>query len=150
MSKTMSKSVPDFSVKINNNNLIVTCLKINKDILYEITKIANKITELDLSLCNICKDRLNFSELIKIFSNCNILETLKLSLNRINLDDGIIIAEALANCSNLKNLDFSYNNLSLYENYDKTELLIKMFQKCTSLIDLKLTGNVYIPVKKTV
>lgn len=143
MSKTMSKSVPDFSVKIKNNNLIVTCLKINKDILYEITKIANKITELDLSLCNICKDRLNFSELIKIFSNCNMLETLKLSLNSINSDDGIIIAEALINCSNLKNLDFSYNNLSLYENYYKTELLIKMFQKCTSLIDLNLIGNTH-------
>ncbi len=75
------------------------------------------------------------------------LETLKLGLNSINLDDGIIIAEALSNCPNLKNLDFSHNNLSLYENYDKTELLIKMFQKCTSLIDLNLTGNVYIPLK---
>ena len=139
----MSKSVPDFFVKKNNNNLIVICLKINKEILYEITKIANKITELDLSLCNICKDRLIFCELVKIFSNCNMLETLKLSLNRINSDDGIIIAEALINCSNLKNLDFSYNNLSLYENYDKTELLIKMFQKCTSLIDLNLIGNTH-------
>ena len=150
MMKTMSKSVQDFFVKINNNNLIVTCLKINKDILYEITKIANKITELDLSLCNICKDRSIFCELLNIFSNCNMLETLKLGLNSINLDDGIIIAEALSKCPNLKNLDFSHNNLSLYENYDKTELLIKMFQKCTSLIDLNLTGNVYIPLKKTV
>jgi Ran GTPase-activating protein (RanGAP) involved in mRNA processing and transport len=139
----MSKSVPDFFVKKNNNNLIVTCIKINKEILYEITKIVNVITELDLSRCNICEDRSIFCELVKIFSNCNMLETLKLSLNRINSDDGIIIAEALINCPNLKKLDFSNNNLSLYENYDKTELLIKMFQKCTSLIDLNLIGNTH-------
>jgi len=137
----MSKSIPDFFIEINNNNLIVTCLKFNKEILDEITRQASKIIVLDLSLCNICIDRLNFFELLKIFSNCNILETLKLSLNSINLDDGIIIATALINCSNLKNLDFSNNNLLLYENYDKTEILIKKFQKCTSLINLKLTGN---------
>lgn len=139
----MSESISDLSITINNKNLIVTCLKINKEILYEITKIANKITELDLSLCNICEDRLIFWMLVKLFNNFHMLETLKLSLNRINSDDGIIIAEALINCSNLKNLDFSYNNLSLYENYDKTELLIKMFQKCTSLIDLNLIGNTH-------
>jgi hypothetical protein len=145
----MLKSIPDISIEINNNNLVVTCLKLNNEILSKINELVSEIIVLDLSLCNICNDRSIFCELLKIFNNCNMLETLKLSLNSINLDDGIIIAEALINCPNLKNLDFSYNNLSLYENYDKTELLIKTFQKCTSLIDLNFTGNVYKPPLET-
>ena len=140
-SKSKSKSIPDISIEINNNNLVVTCLKLNNEILSKINELVSEIIVLDLSLCNICNDRSIFCELLKTFRNCNMLETLKLSLNSINIDEAIDIITVITNCINLKELDLSNNNIILDKNSDKTILLINKLKECTSLINLNLSCN---------
>ena len=69
------------------------------------------------------------------------LESLKLNLNSINIDEAIDIITVITNCINLKELDLSNNNIILDKNSDKTILLINKLKECTSLINLNLSCN---------
>jgi hypothetical protein len=136
----MSTSISNFFIKKDlDNNIIVTCLGYSKQIRDKINELSRKISVLNLSCCKI--NETNLIELAEILEKCVLLESLKLNLNGINIDEAIIIATVITNCPNLKELDFSNNNIILEKNSDKTFLLINKLKECSSLINLNLSCN---------
>jgi hypothetical protein len=137
----MSKSISNFFINkdLDNNNSIVMCLSFSKQIHSKINELAKTITKLDLSCCKINGTKL--INLLEILGNFEKLQTLKLNLNSINIDEAIAIVTVIINCSNLKELDFSNNNIILDKNSDKTILLINKLKECPSLINLNLSCN---------